>query len=299
MASRAFDSFGRDDGPLGSAETGQPYVIHRAGTTPPSIKNGRAYFVPSRPGTFAVVNCGAGAGDATVSMDQAPGNYGHTSLYFRVQDVNNFWRMTDAYREYQEQYISGYTDPIYGWVGNGTYYYEPKGDFVYRLTSRYFGSQPNGTYHEAYDYRINAYTSKYVIYGTTERSIDHYVVRSVYENQTYQIVGGNQPIYSWRTVHTHDVRIERFSNGTVAETWTGYNKSTGYSRFRVELDGPKMRALVDDVLIRSWESPALATARHHGFGYGDLSSVLYGNLGIDNFTVNPRKLTPYMPHLIL
>lgn len=301
MASRATAGFTLPNGPgLGVADTGQPWVQLRGAA---EIKSGRAYFPASNPGALWVVNTGLGGGDATVSCRIVPHNGGGQALYFRVIDVNHWWRLSKRKYTYSYTYQSGTTDPIYGWKGNGTYYYEPAGDFVYKTTSRVspgsFGYGTTQTVFASFDSRVGVHLSKAVYYTNAgETSVDHYIVRTVYENQVYTQIGGGEPIYSTGYATAVNVVLEKCVNGSVSR----FKEASGndsMAEMSVVLDKESISCFVDGVAL--W--PKFIDGTHkeafrHGIGYSEATSES-NSAGIESFDALPFVLSGYMPPLML
>lgn len=297
MASKAVAGFQLPNGPgLGIADTGQPWVKHRGNG---EIRTGRAYFTKSSPGSLWTVDTGAGGGNATVECDFLSGDGGGQALYFRVSDVNHWWRFAKRKYTYTYTYVSGYTDPVYGWVGTGTYYYEPAGGWVKTGESTLDPTEgAYGTYqtvYYSYDSRVSTYLGRQdYVYD----KVLYYQWRTVHENQTYTQIGGGDPIYSTATSTAAAVDLDKCVNGIVYPIKTASVSDTT-ARLTVILNNDTIDCFAGTV--RPWDAisdPAHSKASKHGVGFSERSE--YGNSGgIESFVATPSVISGYVPHLIL
>lgn len=297
MASKAVAEFALPNGPgLGVADTGQPWVKHRGSG---EIKNGKAYFPPSNPGSIWTVDTGGGGGDAYVSCNFIANDGGGQALYFRFIDVNRWWRLAKRQYTYSYSYQSGTTDPIFGWVGTGQFYYTPSGGWVRTgETSLHPTEGAYGTYqtkYYSYDSRVGTYL------GRQDYAFDKilfYQWRTVHETQTYKQIGGGQPIYSTGYGTATEVSLEKCVNGSVS-TVKAVGASGSMFSLAVSLDKENISCFVNGTSPWSMVSdPTHKEAHRHGIGYAETSS--HSNFhGIESFSAVPSVVTGYVPPLML
>lgn len=306
MASKAKDDFNRPDATtLGVADTGQPWLRHRGSA---QIKSGRAVPGGSRPGDIHTVNVGVGGGDATVSM-AFPNNGGGQALYFRVVDASNWWRLSRRQYTYSYTYQSGTTPETYGYVGNGTYRYEPAGGWVFSHTAFVNEGEPffgyEGEYSSVYDNRVNVWLKRvfYETYtrvstGTNGTRAHHYKDRTVYENQSYVKTGGGEPIYSTANVTVTQLQLEKCANGVVKRLLSKDYTPSALLQMSMSLSGDVIKASVAGALVWTVTDPAYKTASRHGVGFAE-SSEIGNSLGIESFEATPFVIVPYVPRVML
>lgn len=301
MANIVKDTFTRPDGALGVAETGQPWQFIR-GESPMTVKANRAHVGASSIGVIHVVDTGVGGNDGTIDIDMVANDGGAQALIFRLTSASNWWRFFK--RTYVQSYTfqSGTTPETYGWVGNGTYYYTPSGDFQYlSVTHVNDGSSYKvGDEYWNYDSRVGVYLNKRRFVPDATGSggdVYSYQGRTVYENQTYQKTGGGEPIYSTGYTTVSVGRLEKCVNNiltTVREVSIPYSSTS----LRVNLDGPSITCSANGSVLFSLEDRTHELAYKHGMGYAEDSS--YGNThGIEAFSAVPYNLTAYIPPVML
>lgn len=304
MASRAIDSFNRANQELTQAETGQPWVWHRGRG---DVRNSRA--VVSGNGILTV-NTGVGGGNVEASIDIIPNDGGGQALYFRVVDVNRWWRFYKAQFINTYSYQSGTTEPTYGYVGNGTYYYTPSGDWVYLGTYEVPPGNPSrgrtDTEYSNYDARVGTYLYRrdYYTFPNAARqngfqtNYNEYQVRSVYENQSYQVIAPGQPIYSTATETVTEVRLDKCVNGQVTNV-KSVGVSSGITKLGVHLSEERITCLVDGSPV--WgvvQDSTHQTAPLHGIGQSEVNEN-NNTAGIENFTATPFVISGYVPYVML
>lgn len=294
MASRALAGFELPNGPgLGLTDTGQPWLQHR-GTA--EIKSGRAFFPASNPGAFATVDVGAGGGDCYVTMNFVPNDGGGQSLYFRVVDANRYWRLYKRRYTYSYTYQSGMSEPVYGWVGTGQYYYYPA-DWTRTGTYPLNSSHPEYTSYRTvyydYDSRVNAYLGREDYNNGTMIT---YQRRTVAEIQSNEIVTPAQPIYSTAYATAFEVVLDKYDNGSLVSR-SAVGTQNSLSSLAVNLDGSNITCYADGVEVFTKNDPTHATARRHGIGLSEYSDP--NSSGIDAFSAYPFVESGYVPVIML
>lgn len=298
MASVASDQFNRPNRTgLGVADTGQTWRTFRG--TPGNILNNRAHYGYTFPGSFDALNVGAGGGDFTGSINFSPHDRGGQSLYFRIASSNNWWRLAKVEGNYSYQTIVGYTDPVYGFVGNGTFSYRPAGAWVLSSTHTLLpGDQVYGTYKTVYgdfDSRINTYKTRYDV---AFDKIHYYTTRVVYENTDYVIVKESEPIYQTVSGTSAAARLERCVNGAVT-TVQAFAVAGSITNLTVVAAGDEIQCLSSGTALGTLvKDPTHKTAHWHGVGFAESTSNVNAN-GIDSFVATPSVIGGYVPAVML
>lgn len=311
--------FPGNSGPLPPTTEGLPFVLLRGSA---QVFGGHGYAQPGSPGPFAVVEGGHHAGDGVLVGTFAPaaGTEHGQALYFRVVDVNNYWRA--GIYGYTYQYQSGTTQT---YVGDETY------------VSGY------GTYPVEYEWRQNyttgvthGYTDTYGIHYATAWNTStttppgfssqlahyHYLSGSYYpgdQNTHYHSTsgspyrtgntrgGGSYPIYATRPVYRTDpvystaterlLVLERILNGT-RQRVASASIAAGATGLRVNLAGASIgaTALGPGTALSATDS-SLVGATRHGFGYLE-GDTLGGYAGMERLTFEPSASGLYTPTII-
>lgn len=282
-------------------DTGQPFQVHRPG---PVLRNGRLYTPAGSPGGFLTADMGPGGGDAISRMAVPLNDGGGQALYFRVANTNNWWRVVRRGFLDPYQVQVGTSDPVFGFVGDGTFYYKPAGGWVYTGFTQLSTADPNYNRFEAiygnFDRRVNVYLTRYDYNGG---KILHYTTRQVYENQTYQKISDGQPIYETRFTNRWQLILESCRNGGILTERTSF-VSGDHSEVWVDAKDDIIRvgtSLNGGAEVFKIADPWLEKASRVGVGFGTPrdQATLSNSLGIDALTAVPHFPTPRQSRIVL
>lgn len=306
MASKVLHVFGGGDRPLDRTDTGQPYKFYSItdALQTPRIRSGYGYAPKPQSAQFpfAAVNAGAGGQDAVISAQWFnEGGYSGQSLYFRVVDERNWWRLSHIMLLSDYTYVSGYTEPTYSYVGTGTYYYDPPGPWVYTGSSPISPTSPNYGKYEAvysnYDSRVGQYLSRF---DYSHDKYLYYQTRTVSENQTLVQTGGGEPIYSTATSSSVHMVLQKKVNDTlvtVADVNTGGSSPTSMS---VHCEGVDINCYTDLNTDAFWSGSDPSNRYGTRHGWGSSHQTAHGfEKGFTRFEVQPFNLQSYLPGMIV
>lgn len=299
MASSITDEFTRPNAPtLGATPKGQPWTQLRGSSG--QVLNGRAVFSQESPGALWVVNAGLGGSDGSIRMDVNPNDRNGIATYFRVIDANRWWRIACTIEYTTSSYIAGYTQPTYGYIGDGTYYYTPAGGWVY--TTQYSLQPGDGGYgryesiYSNYDTRVNAYLSRYDL---SNDKVLYYQDRTVQENVSYQQTSpGGEPIYGYESVTNHVLYVEKCENGIVSRVLRS-NVSPNLANVNVIMNKEVLTISTNtEGMVWQFSDPTHMIGTSHGIGSAETASGGSGS-GVDLFLFAPSVEGGFMPVLML
>lgn len=313
------------DGLIGSTEEGLPFAVMRGSV---SRRAGRGYAQPSRPGPFAVVEGGSLANDGTLEGTFPAAGESGEAIYFRLSDLNNYWRA--AVYAYTYAFQSGTTQTF---IGNETYIsgygtfpteYEWRQNYTTGLTHNYSdrynlhfakGWSTSNTSAPFFPSSLAHYHYLEQPYFPGDDTTHyHYKSGSPYTTGATR-GGGSYPIHSTRAVYRTDpvystavarkLGIDRLAGGTLTRR-AEVDVPSGVTLLRVGMNGDTLTATA--IVPAAGTTAAVETVAsvidghnramtRHGFGYHE-ADTLGGYTGLDALTFRPSKGGLYTPTLI-
>lgn len=336
MAARLYDAFGRSTAtgvltPLGISDSGHEWVPLTTAQAATGVFNNAARFESTAAGVIAAtLDAGVLGGDGELGCTLL-GNGAGLGLYFRVQDVSNWWRSyqrvyTYTYQSGTETYVSGYTQVLTGYqsviVGYTPTEYEWRQNYSTGITHGYsdmYGLHTVSTWSSSSSSapyfppvsHMHYLNGSYYPGDTTSHS--HSKSGSPYRTGAtrggqpiyqQQPVYASQPVYSTRTTYSsatgYELRLERMLSGTLS-TRAARQISGPFRKLRVQLKDSAINAFVDsNTQPVSVVDASLQGATRHGIGRGKPSEKEVSNTDlIDAFYFNPLSAGSSQPPVLL
>jgi hypothetical protein len=259
------DDFQRPDGALGLAPGGLPWTLLAGGVTIASHKASSSNVASSSPpaSSLAVLPLSA---DGTFTMT-IPAYSAGASLYFRVTDVNNWWRLRVYGYQSSSQYVSSYTchNEYYS-----DFYHDDAGNTFWYETSRTIG----GSYASITD------GSGYYHDGPASNDV-YYADGKLYHTPKYQEYC--TPNYATQYYNNYLVYLDKCVAGTVTTTSTTLSGSA--ATYSVVLSGSAM-TIKDGTTTEVMPADSFnETAINAGIGLG-YSPLYYNPTTFTEFTAS-------------